>query len=110
MSGNPLTNPHWATEFADTVERVVGVVRENATVRAVQVVRALVFGLVIGLASIAAIVMLIILGTKLLQRILNIGGWIDADSSVWVSYLVMSLLLLIGGAVCMHKRSPKAIG
>ncbi|MFZ4810892.1 MAG: hypothetical protein ACOYL9_06075 [Ilumatobacteraceae bacterium] len=107
MPGNPLTNPQWAQQFADTVERVVGLVRDNATVRAVQVVRGLVFGLVIGLAGIAAVILTTILSLKLIQKIVNIGGWIDADSSVWVSYLVLSTLLFIGGVWCLSQRSLK---
>ena len=31
MPGNPLTDPNWAPDLADTVERVVGTVREGAT-------------------------------------------------------------------------------
>jgi hypothetical protein len=106
MSGNPLTNPNWAPELADTVVRLVGVVRDNTTSKAVVAVRALVFGIVCGLAGIAALALSVIIGTKLIQRLVNIGGWIDADSSVWVSYMVMGVLLVLGGMLCMKKRHP----
>lgn len=105
MAGNPLTNPNWAPELADTVERYVGLARDKATVKVVVLVRALVFGLVIGLAALASLILAIILGTKLLQRIVNIGGWIDADSSVWVSYMVMAGILLLAGMLLMRKRN-----
>lgn len=104
MSGNPLTNPNWAPELADTVERVVGKVRDTATTKAVVVVRGLVFGIVCGLVGLAAFALAIILGTKLLQTLVNIGGWVDRDSSVWVSYLLMGGILLLAGAFCMRKR------
>jgi predicted lysophospholipase L1 biosynthesis ABC-type transport system permease subunit len=107
MAGNPLTNPNWAPELADTIDKYVGAVRDKATRKAVVVVRALVFGLLIAVTAVVAVVVGIILGVKLLQRIVNIGGWIDADSSVWVSYVVMGVLLVIAGTWSMAKRSSK---
>ena len=104
MAGNPLTNPNWAPELADTVERLVTRVRDTATTRVVVVVRAVVFGVVVGCAAIAAAVLGIILGTKFLQALLTLGDAIDADTSVWVSYLVMGGILLIAGMFFMHKR------
>jgi hypothetical protein len=79
MAGNPLTNPNWAPELADTIDKYVGAVRDKATRKAVVVVRGLVFGLLIAVTAVVALVVGIILGVKLLQRIVNIGGWIDGD-------------------------------
>jgi hypothetical protein len=107
MPGNPLTDPNWASELADTVVRLVGQVRDKATNKVVIVVRAVVFGLLIAVAAIAALVLAVIIGTKLLQRIVNIGGAIDADSSVWVSYLIMGGILTIGGLFCMRMREMR---
>jgi hypothetical protein len=107
MPGNPLTDPNWAPELADTVERVVGTVRDKATSKAVTAVRALVFGIIIGVAALVALVLFVILGTKLLQRVLNIGDVIHEDSAVGVSYLVMALILFLGGMFCMRKRTAK---
>lgn len=111
MAGNPLNDPNWAPELANLVDRYVGLVRDNVTSKAVTAVRALVFGLIVGFTAIAAVILSVILGTKLLQRIVNIGGWIDRDSSVWVSYMVMGGILFLAGLFCMRKRhtpEPKA--
>jgi hypothetical protein len=105
MPGNPLTDPNWPAQLADQVERWVGVVRDTATVRVVKVVRGLVFGTVIGVASVATFTLLVILVTKLLQRLVNIGGWIDTDSSVWVSYLLSSVVFGLIGVLCMRQRN-----
>ena len=105
MAGNPLTDPNWAPQLADTVEHYVGMVRDTATTRVVHVVRGVVFGTIIGLTAVATAVLGIIFGTKLLQRIVNIGGWIDLDSAVWVSYLLMGAILIVAGALLMRKRS-----
>ena len=56
------------------------------------------------LVLLACTTLAFILGTKLLQRIVNIGGWIDRDSSVWVSYMVFGGILVLVGLFCMHKR------
>jgi hypothetical protein len=49
----------------------------------------------------------VILSTKLLQRVLNIGDVIEHDSAVGISYLLIGALLALGGFVCMGRRSPK---
>lgn len=111
MAGNPLNDPNWAPELANLVDRYVGLVRDNVTGKAVTAVRALVFGIIVAFTSIAAVILMVILGTKLLQRIVNIGGWIDRDSSVWVSYMVVGGILFLAGLFCMRKRrtpEPKA--
>ena len=107
MPGNPLNNPDWAPQLADLVEKYVGMVRTTATIRVVKVVRGLVFGTIIGVLAISATVLGIILVTKLLQRIVNIGGWVDTDSSVWVSYLVGAVVFGLIGVICMRlRRTP----
>jgi hypothetical protein len=107
MPGNPFTDPNWAPDVVDEIERLVGTVRTTATDRAVTVVRGLVFGIIIGIAALIAFALLIILSTKLLQTILE--GVTDTDSSVWLSYLIMAVLLFGSGAVAMRLRRPKDI-
>ena len=45
---------------------------------------------------------MIILGTKFLQRLIGIVT--DHDSSVWISYMVLGGLLVLGGSFMMRKR------
>jgi hypothetical protein len=102
MPGNPLTDPNWAADLADTIDRYVGKVRTTVTDRAVTAVRAVVFGIVILIAAPVTVALLVILGTKFVQRLVAIGT--DHDSSVWVSYMIMGGLLVIGGSLMMRKR------
>jgi hypothetical protein len=102
MPGNPLTDPNWASDLADTIDRYIGKVRTTVTDRAVTAVRAIVFGIVILIAAPATVALMVILGTKFLQRLIAIGT--DHDSSVWVSYMVLGGLLVIGGSAMMRKR------
>jgi uncharacterized BrkB/YihY/UPF0761 family membrane protein len=102
MPGNPLTDPNWAADLADTIDRYVGKVRSTVTDRAVYVVRGVVFGIVIAIAAPVALALVLILCTKLLERVVGIG--LDHDSSIWVSYMIIGGLLVTLGFVMMHMR------
>jgi hypothetical protein len=102
MPGNPLTDPNWAADVANTIERYVGKVRTAVTDRAVLVVRTVVFGIVIAIAAPVTLALLIILGTKLVQRVVAIAT--DHDSSIWISYMIIGGLLVLAGSFLMRKR------
>ncbi|HSB87145.1 MAG TPA: hypothetical protein VLD86_12580 [Ilumatobacteraceae bacterium] len=102
MPGNPLTDPNWAKDLADTIERFVAKVRSTVTDRLVVAVRAVVFGLVIAIAAPVTLILLIILATKLLQRLIDLAT--DHDSSVWISYAGIGGLLVLLGSLMMRKR------
>jgi cell division protein FtsX len=102
MPGNPFTDPNWAPDFADTIDRYVGKVRSTVTDRAVYVVRGVVYGIVIAIAAPIVLALLLILMTKFLQRV--VGIFADHDSSIWVSYVVIGVLLLGAGLLAMSKR------
>ena len=102
MPGNPFTDPNWAPDLADTIDRYVGKVRTTVTERAVVAVRAVVFGIVILIAAPVTFALLLILSTRFLQRLIAIGT--DHDSSVWISYAVLGGLMVLGGSLLMRKR------
>lgn len=102
MPGNPFTDPNWAKDLADTLERFVGKVRTTLTDRVVVAVRAVVFGLVIAIAAPVTLILLVILATKLLQRLIALAT--DHDSSVWISYAGIGGLLVLLGSLMMRKR------
>ena len=102
MPGNPLTDPNWAADLADTIDRFVSKVRTTVTDRAVLAVRAVVFGIVIAIAAPVTFALLIILGTKLVQRVVAIAT--DHDSSIWISYMIIGGVLVLGGSFLMRKR------
>jgi hypothetical protein len=104
MAGNPLTDPEWAADLANTVERVVGEVRERATTPVVHVTRAVVYGLLAGLLGLVAFTLLLIGVTRGLQSFLDI--WLDHDQSVYLSYLIVGGILCLAGALCLWRRRP----
>ena len=92
MPGNPLTDPNWAAELADTVERVVGTVRDKATKPAVHVTRGIVFGLLAMMLGV----------TRGLQALLDlVVSW---ERAVYLSYLIVGGILCALGALFFRKR------
>ena len=108
MPSNPLTDPQWAANITETVDRYVGLVRDNVTTKAVRAVRAVVFGALLAVAGLVLAVIGGIFGMRLLQRIVRAVGRVDHNTSVWVSYLVIAALLFGLGAVLMRKRHARA--
>jgi hypothetical protein len=102
MAGNPLTDPNWPAELADTVERVVGTVKEKATKPAVHVTRGIVFGLLAAFLGVTALVLLIVGAIRGLQVLLDI--FLTPARAVYVSYYLVGGILCLGGALCFMKR------
>ena len=106
MAGNPLTNPNWAAEIADTVERLVGTVRERATTPAVYAARALVYGVIAAFIGGALCTMLLI-GFTGLQSLLDLA--VSHDRAVYLSYLIVGGILGLAGWLILRKRrAPEA--
>ena len=102
MPGNPFTDPNWATDLADTIERVVGSVRERTTKPLVTASRGVVFGLLAGILGITAVVLLIIILTRAMQALLDI--WFRHEMSVYLSYFIIGGIICLGGLFVLSKR------
>jgi hypothetical protein len=102
MPGNPLTDPHWASDFADTVERLVRTLRDRTTKPLLLAYRGLMFGLVAAFGSIFAVVLAIVIAVRGLQALLEIG--MSHEDAVWLSYLIIGAVFSIAGFVIMRKR------
>jgi len=102
MPGNPLTDPNWPTEIADTVERLVGTVRERATTPAVHVTRGLVFGLLAAFLGLAAGTLALIGITRALQALLDLA--VSTERAVYLSYFLVGGILCLAGALLFRSR------
>ncbi len=102
MPGNPFTDPNWAADLADTIERVVGTVRERTTKPLVTASRGVVFGLLAGILGITAVVLLIIILTRVTQALLDI--WFRHEMSVYLSYFIIGGIICLGGLFVLSKR------
>jgi tetrahydromethanopterin S-methyltransferase subunit D len=101
---NPLTDPNWAPDLADTVERIVGTVREKATKPAVHAVRAVVFGTLAGILGLAAVVLLLIALTRGVQSLLAVG--VSWPMAVYLSYFIVGGILCLVGLFLLNRRPP----
>jgi hypothetical protein len=102
MPGNPLTDPNWAPDLANTVERVVTTVRDKTTRNVVVAARGLVFGILAGLLGVAALVLLLIASTRGVQAILDLG--MSHERAVYLSYFIVGGICCALGAFLMSKR------
>ena len=105
MPSNPLSDPNWAPQLADTIERVVGQVRDKTTKPIIMVARGLVFGLLGAIVGLLALVLLLIGVLRALQAVIE---WpFSHPTAVWVSYVLLGGLFCLAGAFCMAKRNPR---
>jgi uncharacterized BrkB/YihY/UPF0761 family membrane protein len=102
MPGNPLTDPNWAPDLADTVERVVGTVRQKTTDNVVKVARIIVFGLLGALLAMTALILVVIIFTRALQALLDFA--VTPARAVYLSYFIVGGICCLLGALLMKKR------
>jgi predicted PurR-regulated permease PerM len=106
MPGNPFTDPNWAADLADTVERVVGTVRDKTTKPIVTLTRGLVYGLLAAILGIAAIVLLIVMLTRGTQELLD-QIKVRRSAAVYISYLAVGGIFSLLGLFVLSKRYSK---
>ncbi len=95
----PLTGD-WPAQAADTVVDVVGSVRERVIEPLLKIARVVVYGLLISVAALVALVLLLIALVRMLDSYL--------PGEVWSAYLLLGGLFTIGGVFCWSQRSSKA--
>lgn len=102
MAGTPFTNPDWAEETTEQIDRLVGVVRDRVTNNIITVVRAVVFGLLGALLGIAIVVIGLILVTRGLQVLISLA--VSEERAVYISYLFAGVILVVCGSAAMRRR------
>lgn len=108
MPSNPFTDPNWARNTVDTIDKWVGFVRDHTTRPVITIVRALVYGLLIATGVGTMFVLFIIAATRGLQAALDTG--LSRDIAVWSSYFIVGgIFLLVGLFVArkQHRTSDK---
>lgn len=88
----------WTVQVADTIESVVGSIRDKTTVPLQTVARALVYGLLIAVAGTAALVLTTILLVRLGSYVLP----------VWAVDAILGGLFTLAGLFLWRKRRPAA--
>lgn len=97
---SPIDSADWTTQFVDTIDSVVGTVRDKTTVPAETFARALVYGILIAVMSAAAVLLLTIGVVRLLDNWLRI----------WAVYLIVGGVFTAFGMLCWAFRRPRKRG
>jgi hypothetical protein len=79
----------WTTDAVDTLEEIVGTVRDKTVVPAQRTTRAIVYGLLVGFFVATA---LILLAIALFRVLVVLVG------DVWLAYLILGGIFVIAGA------------
>jgi len=98
----PGPDADWPAQAADTIERVVGSVRDKTTGPALTVARGVVYGLFAGLVAVPAAVLAIIALVRLIDNYLPDA--VFGDEHMWATYLILSVAFLVPGAVLWTRR------
>ena len=90
-----MANDDWPKQAADTIEKVVGAVRDKTVVPAQKATKAVVYGL---LAT-------FFIGTALTLLVIGaFRGLVILAGEVWAAYGVVGGILVLAGAFCWSRR------
>lgn len=105
MGSNPpaVDTNDWPAQAADTIERVVGSVRDKTTGPAITVARWVVYGTFALVVGAMVGVLLAITGVRLLDVYLP-DAWVGEDHT-WVAHLLIGGLFTLVGAAAWTRRS-----
>lgn len=100
MRAMPGPAQDWTAQAADTVERVVGAVRDRTTVPITTVARVVVFGLLAAFVGLAGIVLLAIA----LVRAVDVY---TGDGRVWIAHATIGGMFTVLGLFLLRKATKK---
>jgi hypothetical protein len=92
------TSPDWTVQVADTIESVVGSVRDKTAIPLETVARALVYGIVLGTMGLTALILVTAILIRVLSYVLE----------VWAAYAIIGGLFTLGGMLLWRKRRPSS--
>lgn len=104
MPSNPFTDPRWAANTVDSIDRVIALIRRYTTRPLVVVARGLVFGMFAAATGLVILALLLIGGFRALVSLGDV--WFAHGTSVWLSYIVLGSIFTIIGALLMRRRRP----
>ena len=96
LPGPPPPERDWPAQAADTLERVVGQVRDKTTGPALTAARAVVYGTFAGIIGLAVLVLFIIAAVRLIDSYL--------PGEVWAVYAILGVVFSIAGLVLWSRR------
>lgn len=98
----PPPERDWPAQAADTIERVVGSVRDKTTGPALTVARGVVYGTFAALVGTACLVVLVIMAIRLLDSYLPDA--VFGEDHMWAAYLILGVVFVVTGGVLWGRR------
>lgn len=99
------TSSEWPSQAADTIERVVGSVRDKTTGPAITVARYAVYGTFALVVGTAVLVLVAIAAVRALDAYLP-DAWVGEEHT-WAAHLVVGAVFTILGMVCWSRRTSR---
>lgn len=95
----------WTAQAADTVEAVVGLVRDKATVPLRTAARALVYGIALTVVGALTLVLLIVAAIRGITLALSplVGRAANHHHRVWVSYVILGGIFTLSGLFLLRR-------
>ena len=101
----PPPEDDWPAQAADTIERVVGTVRDKTTGPALTLARAVVYGTFAVLVGLACLVLLIVAAVRALD--VALPDAVFGEDHIWAVYLILGLVFVVAGAVLWRRRHAR---
>jgi len=90
----------WPVQAADTIERVVGAVRDKTAVPLDRAARVLVYGLLVAVLAVTSLVLLAVAAVRGLDE--------AVPGDVWAAHLITGGIFTLAGLFLWSKRSRRA--
>jgi hypothetical protein len=97
----------WPAQMADTIERIVGSVRDRTTGPALTVARAIVYGTFAGVVGTVVAVLFVVLAVRLLDSYLPDS--VFGETHTWAAHLLLGLVFTLAGIFLWTRRRPRAV-
>ena len=92
----------WTVQATDTIDAVVGVVRDKATIPLRTAARAAVYGIGVTALLSAALIFVVITGIRALTVYLPVGR-VGGHHRVWVAYLIIGGIFTLAGLFLLRR-------
>lgn len=98
-------SPDWPAQAADTIERVVGTVRDKTTGPAITVARSLVYGLFAAIVGAAVVVLLAVAAVRFVD--VYLPDAVFGETHTWAAHLLVGVVFTLAGLVLWSRRTSR---
>lgn len=102
LPGPQAPDSDWPAQAADTIERVVGNVRDKTTGPALTAARGVIYGLFAAIVGLAVLVLFVVAAVRVLDTYLPDA--VFGEDHTWAAHAIVGAVLSIAGAVCWARR------